>query len=168
MIHNIHVYIIEYTIYITSWTERRLLLFLILDMNTIIICLFQEKSRNSLKDMYKHNRYIKPYVEVILLICCQIPNSWREEDSSKKDWLDSHPGLIFLLLSMDEGEFGYNLASCDPYVFAYCACKLIFPVSSVSFVYFVSLVFLVSLLYLSCISLPFSPVIHVLSLKFFW
>ena len=29
-------------------------------MNTIIICLFQEKSRNSLKDMYKHNRYIKP------------------------------------------------------------------------------------------------------------
>ena len=52
-----------------------------------------------------------------------------------------------------------SLASCDPYVFAYCACKLIFPVSSVSFVYFVSLVFLVSLLYVSCISLPFSPVI---------
>ena len=118
-------------------------------MHTFIICLFQEKSRNSLKDMYKHNRYIYKTIcwGSFYRYVARYPTPDEKRTLAKKTGLTLTQVLYSYYYQWMRGHLG-NLASCDPYVFAYCACKLIFPVSSVSFVYLVSLVFLVSLLYL--------------------
>ena len=130
-------------------------------MHTFIICLFQEKSRNSLKDMYKHNRYIYKTIcwGSFYRSVARYPTPDEKRTLAKKTGLTLTQVLYSYYYQWMRGHLG-NLASCDPYVFAY-----IVP-ASWYFLFLLSLLSILSLFStcLSCISLHNSPVILVLSL----